>query len=50
MPMSTPPPCHLPHIRFPGQIGAEAPMFLLDPSGNVLELKAFKDPRRLFAR
>lgn len=39
-----------PHIRFAGQIGEQATMFLLDPSGNALEFKAFKDPRRLFAR
>jgi hypothetical protein len=32
-----------PHIRFPGQPGEQATMFLLDPSGNALEFKAFKD-------
>ncbi len=39
-----------PRIRFSGQIGEQATMFLLDPSGNALEFKAFKDPERLFAR
>ena len=32
-----------PHIRFTGQPGEQATMFLLDPSGNALEFKAFRD-------
>jgi extradiol dioxygenase family protein len=32
-----------PHLRFPGQPGEQATMFLLDPSGNALEFKAFRD-------
>ena len=39
-----------PHIRFAGQPGEQATMFLLDPCGNALEFKAFADPSRLFAR
>lgn len=39
-----------PGIRFPGQVGEQATMFLLDPSGNALEFKAFRDPTQLFAR
>jgi extradiol dioxygenase family protein len=39
-----------PGIRFRGQVGEQATMFLLDPSGNALEFKAFKDPSRLFAK
>ena len=39
-----------PHIRFPGQPGEQATMFLLDPCGNALEFKAFADPSRLFAK
>ena len=39
-----------PGIRFAGQVGEQATMFLLDPSGNALEFKAFRDPSRLFAR
>jgi len=39
-----------PHVRFPGQPGEQATMFLLDPSGNVLEFKSFKDiAAQLFA-
>lgn len=32
-----------PYVRFPGQPGEQATMFLLDPSGNALEFKAFAD-------
>lgn len=39
-----------PHIRFAGQVGEQATLFIQDPSGNGLEFKAFKDPQRLFAR
>lgn len=39
-----------PHIRFKGEVGEQATMFFLDPSGNALEFKAFADPSRLFAR
>ncbi len=39
-----------PHIRFQGEPGEQATMFLLDPSGNALEFKAFKDIQaQLFA-
>ena len=38
-----------PGIRFRGQVGEQATMFLLDPSGNALEFKAFRDPAKLFA-
>lgn len=39
-----------PQLRFQGLVGEQATMFLDDPSGNVLELKAFADPARIFAR
>ncbi len=39
-----------PHVRFEGEVGEQATMFLLDPCGNALEFKAFKDIRRLFAK
>jgi hypothetical protein len=39
-----------PGIRFAGEVGEQATLFLYDPSGNAIELKAFKDPSRLFAR
>ncbi len=38
-----------PGIRFKGQVGEQATFFLLDPSGNALEFKAFKDMTQLFA-
>ena len=39
-----------PYIRFKGQVGEQATMFFLDPCGNALEFKAFKDMRQLFAK
>jgi extradiol dioxygenase family protein len=39
-----------PHIRFQGQVGEQATMFLYDPCGNALEFKAFKDISQLFAK
>ena len=39
-----------PGIRFKGEIGEQATMFLLDPSGNALEFKAFRDDSQVFAR
>jgi extradiol dioxygenase family protein len=39
-----------PHVRFPGQVGEQATLFLLDPCGNALEFKAFRDMSQLFAR
>lgn len=38
-----------PRIRFVGEVGEQATLFVADPSGNAIELKAFKDPSRLFA-
>ena len=39
-----------PRVRFQGEIGEQATLFVRDPSGNALEFKAFADPARLFAR
>jgi extradiol dioxygenase family protein len=39
-----------PSIRFEGQPGEQATMFLLDPAGNALEFKAMADPANLFAK
>ena len=39
-----------PHVRFKGEVGEQATMFFLDPSGNALEFKAFQDPSQVFAR
>jgi len=39
-----------PYVRFRGKPGEQATMFLLDPSGNALEFKSFRDiDRQLFA-
>ncbi len=39
-----------PYTRFKGQVGEQATMFLLDPSGNALEFKALADRTLLFAK
>ncbi|HSN22149.1 MAG TPA: VOC family protein [Usitatibacter sp.] len=39
-----------PHVRFKGQVGEQATMFFLDPSGNALEFKAFGDIAQVFAK
>jgi extradiol dioxygenase family protein len=39
-----------PGIRFEGLPGEQATMFLLDPAGNALEFKSFKDQDQLFAK
>ena len=38
-----------PRVRFAGEVGEQRTMFLLDPSGNALEFKAFADDSQLFA-
>ena len=38
-----------PYIRFQGEVGEQATMFFLDPSGNALEFKSFKDMSQVFA-
>jgi len=38
-----------PTVRFAGEPGEQATMFLLDPAGNALEFKAMADPANLFA-
>lgn len=38
-----------PHIRFEGQPGEQATLFLMDPTGNALEFKGFRNiSRQLF--
>ena len=39
-----------PHVRFKGEVGEQATMFFLDPSGNALEFKAFADLSQVFAK
>ena len=38
-----------PYTRFEGQPGEQRTAFLRDPAGNAIELKAFRDPEKLFA-
>tara|TARA_B100000886_G_scaffold123647_1_gene83298 strand:- start:87 stop:509 length:423 start_codon:yes stop_codon:yes gene_type:complete len=38
-----------PTIRFKGEIGEQRTMFFRDPSGNAIEIKAFKDMGNLFS-
>lgn len=39
-----------PYIRFKGEVGEQATMFFLDPSGNALEVKSFANIEMLFAK
>lgn len=39
-----------PKICFKGEVGEQATMFFLDPSGNALEFKGFKDFSKVFAK
>ncbi|MDY6943967.1 MAG: VOC family protein [Pseudomonadota bacterium] len=39
-----------PHVRFRGQPGEQATLFLLDPSGNGLEFKSFRHAEGMFDR
>lgn len=39
-----------PYIRFEGLPGEQATMFFLDPCGNALEFKAFRDINQMFAK
>ena len=39
-----------PYVRFEGEIGEQATMFFLDPSGNALEFKSFKESSQIFAK
>ena len=38
-----------PTTRFKGEIGEQRTMFFRDPSGNAIEIKAFKDMKKLFS-
>ena len=38
-----------PYIRFEGEPGEQGTFFVLDPSGNALEFKAFRDSNQIFA-
>ncbi|GBR54288.1 glyoxalase/bleomycin resistance protein [Neokomagataea thailandica NBRC 106555] len=39
-----------PYVRFKGQAGEQATMFLHDPFGNAIEIKAFASLESLFAK
>ena len=39
-----------PYVRFKGEVGEQATMFFLDPSGNAVEFKSFKDFDQIFAK
>ena len=39
-----------PRVRFEGEAGEQAILFIRDPSGNALEFKAFADMEQLFAK
>lgn len=39
-----------PKIRFEGEVGEQATLFFLDPSGNALEFKGFNDFSQVFAK
>lgn len=39
-----------PKIRFAGEVGEQATMFFLDPSGNALEFKGFSDFSTVFSK
>ena len=39
-----------PTVRFKDEVGEQATMFFLDPSGNALEFKAFADMSSVFAK
>jgi hypothetical protein len=38
-----------PRIRYAGQPGEQATMFLRDPGGNALEFKSFRHPEHIFS-
>lgn len=38
-----------PTIRFKGEVGEQRTMFFRDPSGNAIEIKAFKEMENLFS-
>ena len=39
-----------PYVRFKGESGEQATMFFLDPSGNALEFKSFKNQSSIFEK
>jgi extradiol dioxygenase family protein len=39
-----------PHVRMEGMPGEHATLFVVDPSGNAMEFKAFRNHREVFSR
>jgi uncharacterized protein len=39
-----------PRIRYAGEVGEQGTCFFLDPSGNAIEIKAFRRAEEVFAR
>lgn len=39
-----------PYVRFEGQAGEQGTFFVIDPSGNALEFKTFRNEDQIFAR
>tara|TARA_B100000886_G_scaffold333878_1_gene288592 strand:+ start:1287 stop:1721 length:435 start_codon:yes stop_codon:yes gene_type:complete len=39
-----------PYIRFEGKAGEQSTMFFLDPCGNAIEFKSFKDFNKIFSK
>jgi len=39
-----------PYVRFEGQAGEQGTFFVIDPSGNALEFKTFRNEGQIFAR
>lgn len=39
-----------PYVRFEGEVGEQGTFFVIDPSGNALEFKTFRDMEDIFAR
>lgn len=39
-----------PYVRFKGEVGEQATMFFLDPSGNAVEFKSFVDFEQIFSK
>jgi extradiol dioxygenase family protein len=39
-----------PYVRFKGEVGEQATMFFMDPSGNAVEFKSFKNFDMIFAK
>lgn len=38
-----------PYVRFEGEVGEQATMFFMDPSGNAVEFKSFQNFDQIFA-